>query len=133
MTVTKLPTAGMAEVTGCSSRCFACPPSCRLRSPLIHNGYEASPGRGQICGDEPGWQGSETHVKLMELKDKTMLSREEAAARLHAIADELASGNDVVIERETMRFVAHVPDQVNLKVEFEVEDDGTELEIELTW
>jgi amphi-Trp domain-containing protein len=45
----------------------------------------------------------------------------------------LASGNDVVIERETMRFVAHVPDQVNLKVEFEVEDDGTELEIELTW
>jgi amphi-Trp domain-containing protein len=38
-----------------------------------------------------------------------------------------------VIERETMRFVAHVPDQVSLKVEFEVEDDGTELEIELTW
>ena len=60
----------------------------------------------------------------MELKDKTTLSREEAAARLHAIADELASGNDVVIERETMRFVAHVPDQVNLKVEFEIEDDG---------
>jgi len=72
-------------------------------------------------------------VKLMELKDKTTLSREEAAKRLHAIADELASGNDVVIERETMRFVAHVPDQVNLKVEFEVEDGGTELEIELTW
>ena len=38
-----------------------------------------------------------------------------------------------VIEREHMRFVAHVPDQVNLKVEFEIEDDGTELEIELTW
>lgn len=33
----------------------------------------------------------------------TTLSREEAAARLHAIADELASGNDVVIEREGMR------------------------------
>jgi hypothetical protein len=28
---------------------------------------------------------------------------------------------------------AHVPDQVHLKVEFEIEDDGTELEIELTW
>jgi len=25
------------------------------------------------------------------------------------------------------------PDQVNLKVEFEIEDNGTELEIELTW
>jgi amphi-Trp domain-containing protein len=69
----------------------------------------------------------------MELKNKTALSREEAAARLRAIADELASGNDVVIEREDMRLVAHVPDQVNLKAEFEIEDDGTELEIELTW
>jgi amphi-Trp domain-containing protein len=79
-------------------------------------------------------QGSETQVELMELKEKTTLSREEeAAARLHAIADELASNNDVVIEREDLRFVAHVPDQVHLKVEFEIEDDGTELEIELTW
>jgi amphi-Trp domain-containing protein len=39
----------------------------------------------------------------------------------------------VLIEREGLRFVAHVPGQVNLKVEFEVEDEGTELEIELTW
>ena len=72
-------------------------------------------------------------MKLVELKDKTAPSREEAAARLHAIAGELLSGNDVVIEREDIRFVTHVPDQVNLKVEFEIEDDGTELEIELTW
>ena len=70
-------------------------------------------------------------MKLMELKEKTVLSREEAAARLHAIADELASGNDVVIEREDMRFIAPIPDQVHLKVEFEI--DGSELEIELTW
>jgi amphi-Trp domain-containing protein len=72
-------------------------------------------------------------MELMELKEKTTLSREEAAARLRAVADELTSGNDVVIEREDIRFVAHVPDQVHLKVEFEIEDDGTELEIELTW
>jgi amphi-Trp domain-containing protein len=72
-------------------------------------------------------------VKLMELKEKTTVSREEAAARLHAIADELSSGNDVVIERGDLRFVANVPEQVHLKVEFEIEDDGTELEIELTW
>jgi amphi-Trp domain-containing protein len=69
----------------------------------------------------------------MELKEKPTLSREEAAARLHAIADELASKNDVVIEREDLKFVADVPDQVHLNVEFEIEDDGTELEIELTW
>ena len=56
-------------------------------------------------------------VELVELKEKVTMSREEAAARLHAIADELAANNDVVIEREQIRFVAH----------------GTELEIELTW
>jgi len=72
-------------------------------------------------------------MKLMELKEKTALSREEAAARLHMIADELASGNDVVMERGDLRFVAHVPARVDLKVEVEIEDDGTELEIELTW
>jgi amphi-Trp domain-containing protein len=60
----------------------------------------------------------ETEVELMELKEKTTLSREEAAAGLHAIADELASNNDVVIEREDLKFVAHVPDQVHLQVEF---------------
>jgi len=72
-------------------------------------------------------------MQLMELKEKTTLTREEAAARLHAIASELGSNNDVVIEREQLRFVARVPDQVNVKVEFEIDDDGTELEIELTW
>jgi amphi-Trp domain-containing protein len=75
----------------------------------------------------------EPKVELVGLKEKTALSREEAAARLHAIADELVSNNDVVIERENIRFVAHVPDRVDLKVEFEIEDDGTELEIELSW
>ena len=66
----------------------------------------------------------ESQVELVELEEKTTLSREEAAAPLHAIADELGANNDVVIEREHIRFVAHVPDQVHLKVEFE---------IELTW
>jgi amphi-Trp domain-containing protein len=72
-------------------------------------------------------------VDLVELKEKTTLSREEAASRLHAIADELASGNGIVMERERLRFVARVPDEVHLKIEFEVEDDGSEFEIELTW
>jgi amphi-Trp domain-containing protein len=72
-------------------------------------------------------------VDLVELKEKTTLSREEAASRLHSIADELASGNGIVMERERLRFVARVPDQVHLKVEFEIEDDGSEFEIELTW
>jgi amphi-Trp domain-containing protein len=72
-------------------------------------------------------------VDLVELKEKTTLSREEAASRLHAIADELASGNGIVMERDRLRFVARVPDEVRLKIEFEVEEDGSEFEIELTW
>jgi amphi-Trp domain-containing protein len=72
-------------------------------------------------------------MQLMELKDRETLSREAAAARLRAIADELASGNDIVMQRDNLRFVAHVPDEVNLKIEFEVADDETEFEIELTW
>ena len=72
-------------------------------------------------------------MDLVELKEKTTISREEAAARMHAIADELASGNDIVLERDHLRFVARVPDEVHLKIEFEIEDDGTEFEIELTW
>ena len=69
----------------------------------------------------------------LELKEKTTMSREEAAARLHSIADELSSGNDIVMERAPMRFVAKVPDEVALKLEFEVGDDEAEFEIELTW
>jgi amphi-Trp domain-containing protein len=72
-------------------------------------------------------------MDLVEMKDKTTLSREEAASRLRAIADELASGNDIVLERDHLRFVARVPDEVALKIEFEIEEDGAEFEIELTW
>ena len=72
-------------------------------------------------------------MELMELKEKTNLTREAAAARLHAIADEPPPTTMSSLKAGTYRFVAHVPDQVHLKVEFEIEDDGTELEIELTW
>jgi amphi-Trp domain-containing protein len=69
----------------------------------------------------------------LELKERSTMSREDAAGRLRAIADELASGNDIILERDAARFVAKVPDEVALKIEFEVEDDKTEFEIELTW
>ena len=70
---------------------------------------------------------------LVELQEKHQVTREEAAARLHAIADELASGNDLIFQRADGRIVAKVPDQVNLKIEFELGDEESEFEIELTW
>jgi amphi-Trp domain-containing protein len=72
-------------------------------------------------------------MELLEISQKETLRREEAAARLHAFADALARHNDVEFERGGMHVKVRVPDEVHLKVEFEMEDGETELEIELTW
>jgi hypothetical protein len=45
----------------------------------------------------------------LELKKMSTMSH-AAAKRLHEIANELASGNDIVPERGGARFVAKVPD-----------------------
>jgi len=72
-------------------------------------------------------------MEIVEIKKKDRLRREEAAARLHALADMLASRNEVEFERDGIRFNVHVPDEVDFKVQLEVETDERELEIELTW
>lgn len=72
-------------------------------------------------------------MDLIEIKQRQTLGREEAAARLRRIADHLSQHNDVEFQDGSITFRAKVPDEVHLKVEFEVGDDETELEIELTW
>ena len=72
-------------------------------------------------------------MDIMNVETKERLGREEVAARLHNLADMLARQNDIEFERGGMRFNVHVPDEVNLKVELEIETDERELEIELTW
>jgi len=72
-------------------------------------------------------------MDLIEISEKERLSREEAAARLHALADALARHNEVEFERGGLRFKVHVPDEVNLKLEIEIGDDERELEIEISW
>jgi amphi-Trp domain-containing protein len=72
-------------------------------------------------------------MELLEITEKERVGREVAANRLHALADALARHDDVEFERGGLQFKVRVPDQVELKVEFEVEDDKTELEIELRW
>ena len=69
----------------------------------------------------------------MEITEKERLSREDAAARLHALADMLAKHNDVEFERGGLRFTVHVPDQVDFKLDIEIDDDERELEVELKW
>ena len=72
-------------------------------------------------------------MDLFEIDETRRLTREEAAARLHALADVLARNNAIEFERDGRRITVHVPDEVNLKIEVEIGDDERELEIELTW
>ena len=72
-------------------------------------------------------------MDLMEMTETARMSREDAAARLRALADSLARHNDVEFDRGGLRFKVHVPDEVNFKLEVEIEDDKRELEVELTW
>jgi len=72
-------------------------------------------------------------MDLMEITEKERMSREEAAKRIHAIADALARNNDVEFDRGGMHFKVHVADEVEFKFELEIEDDERELEIELKW
>ena len=71
-------------------------------------------------------------MELMEITEQRM-SREDAVARLHALADALAKHNDVEFDRGGMHFKVRVPDEVDFKLEIEIEDDERELEIELKW
>ena len=72
-------------------------------------------------------------MDIFEVEQKERLRREEVAARLRNLADMLARHNDIEFERGGMRFTVNVPDEVDLKIELEVESDKRELEIELTW
>lgn len=72
-------------------------------------------------------------MDLIEIAEKERLSREDAAARLRNLADALAQNNEVAFQRGDMRITVHVPDEVALKLEVEVGDEGSELEVELTW
>jgi len=72
-------------------------------------------------------------MDLFEIDETRVLRREEAAARLHALADALARNNSVEFERDGRRITVSVPDEVAMKIEVELGDDERELEIELTW
>ncbi len=70
---------------------------------------------------------------LFEVDETRHLRREEAAARLRALADALARNNSIEFERDGRRITVRVPDEVDLTMEVEVGDSGGELEIEINW
>ena len=95
--------------------------------------HRAGAHRGRPPAETPDNHTKETRMDLMEISEKQRMSREDAAARLHALADALAKHNDVEFDRGGIHFKVHVPDEVEFKLEIEIEDDERELEIELKW
>ncbi|GAA3792322.1 amphi-Trp domain-containing protein [Micrococcus endophyticus] len=72
--------------------------------------------------------------EIFEHETTETMTREQAAARLRELADQLSRQNEVRIEHAGRDVVVTVPDQVELEVELEIEEGGeTELEISLSW
>ncbi|MCP3988090.1 MAG: amphi-Trp domain-containing protein [Actinomycetia bacterium] len=72
-------------------------------------------------------------MELLEIESERTLSREEAAAWLRSLADELARNNQLQLRKEGLKYTVRVPAEVTMEVEVEIEDDGAKLEIELSW
>lgn len=70
--------------------------------------------------------------ELIEVTETQTLSREAAAAKLRAIADQLSRHNEVAFTRDGIRYSAKVPAEVQLSVEIELGEES-ELEIEISW
>lgn len=71
-------------------------------------------------------------MELFEVSDKQRMRREDAAKRLHAIADSLERHNELRFQREGKAYTVKVPDEVVVKIELEVGDES-ELEVEIKW
>ncbi len=71
--------------------------------------------------------------ELLEVTESQKVRREEAAARLRALADQLARHNQVEFTRDGVRYSAKVPDEVALTVEIELGGEENEIEVEITW
>lgn len=72
-------------------------------------------------------------MELLEIERERRLSREDAAAWLRSLADELARNNQLQLRREGLKYTVRVPAEVTMEVEVEIEDAGAKLEIELSW
>ncbi len=73
-------------------------------------------------------------MDTFEVEQRETLTRDEAATRLRRIANLLSgSGEEVRFDRGEMKFKVAIPDQIEWKVELELDDEESELEIELKW
>lgn len=72
-------------------------------------------------------------MDLIEHTTEERLDRETVAQRLRELADELSRHNEVPFVRDGVRYSVKVPTEIAYSVEIEVDEDGSEVEIELEW
>lgn len=72
-------------------------------------------------------------MDLIDYSTEEHMHREVAAERLRSLADELSRQNEVSFIRDGTRYTVRVPDEVVFKLEIEIGDEGSEIEIELQW
>ena len=72
-------------------------------------------------------------MNLVEHTTEERLGREAAAQRLRELAEELARHNDVPFVRDGVRYSVKVPNELTYSLEIEVDENGSEIEIELKW
>jgi amphi-Trp domain-containing protein len=72
-------------------------------------------------------------MEPIEHSSEERLRREEVAARLRELADQLARHNEVAFQKDGMRYRVKVPDEVTFTLEVEAGGDESEIEIELSW
>ena len=71
-------------------------------------------------------------MELFEHEEKRRMTREEAAAVLRDLADQLARHNDLSFTRDGLKYNVDVPDEVEVEVEIEIGEESS-LEVEISW
>lgn len=73
-------------------------------------------------------------MSKFEVEKHESLTRDEAATRLRRIANLLSGADEeIAFERDEMKFKVEIPEQIQWKVELELDEKENELEIEIKW
>lgn len=72
-------------------------------------------------------------MDLIQHESEQQLSREQAAAQLRELADQLSKNNGYTFDNNGIKTTVDVPSKVTLSIEVEVGDDGSEIEVEIRW
>lgn len=71
-------------------------------------------------------------MALIEYESEARMTREQAADKLRAIADELARHNEISFRKDGRTTSIDVPDEVTVEVEISA-GSSSEIEIEISW